>query len=190
MATAATTTPETDDQDPREIHELWEIVIPGTVWVWTRDVRNPGQYNKTRVGGRAGGSKKLRITTDERRYNEEQVIDEMLDHNPFRNGSLRLVSIDEGAKVDDILTNYHLSDDDLKAYFEVKDEDLFVEAMKEIESEIILRRLFVMSEKEGSVAQHAALRDIVEDRYKVGGTQKTVREMIAAGEINGGTVLS
>src|SRR4051812_16780617 len=129
------------EKDAREIHEVWEITTPGTVWVWTRDVRNPGQYNKTRVGGRSGGSKRLRITTDERRYNEEQVIDEMLDHNPFRNGTLRLLSIDEDVQVDDIVANYHLSDDELKQYFDVKDEDLFTEAMKEIESELVLRRL-------------------------------------------------
>lgn len=178
------------EKDPREIHEVWEIMVPGTIWVWTRDVRIPGQYKKTRVGGKSGGSKKLRISTDERRYNEEQVIEEMIDHNPFRNGFMRLVSVDEDAKPDDILTNYHLTDKDLIAYFEVKDADVFGEAMKDIESELILRRLYALSVENGSVAQNEILRDLVEARYKQGGTQKTVREMIAAGEMDGGERLS
>lgn len=186
MAETATVT----EKDPREIHELWEVMVPGTIWVWVRDVRIPGQYKKTRVGGKAGGSRKLRITTDERRYNEEQVIEEMLDHNPFRNGFLRLVSVDEDARPDDILANYHLTDKDLLAYFEVKDADVFKEGVQDIESELILRRLFSLAREHGSVAQFDVLQDLVEERYKVGGTQKTVREMIAAGEVDGGERLS
>lgn len=192
MATDVATKPaKTVETDPKKIHEVWESMVPGTCWVWTRDPRRPGEYTKTRVGGRGGGSKRLRITTDERRYHEEQVIDEMNDSNPFRNGALRLVSIDDGGEVvDDIHTNYHLTDTQLIEYFEVKDEDVFKGAMDDIGSELILRRIFSLAEKNGSVSQHAVLRDLLEERYKMGGTQRTVREMIAAGEAIGGEVLS
>lgn len=170
--------------------ETWQTTTTSTVWVWTRNARIPGTFQKTRVGGKSGGSRTLRITTDERRYNEEQVIDEMADHNPFRNGQLRLVSVDGGLKPDDIIENFHKTDEELLDYFGIDDEALFKEGVSEIHSQLILRRLLVLCERKGSVVQQNVLRDLVEDRYKVGGSQKTFREMEAAGEMSGGVSLS
>src|SRR4051812_13296503 len=99
--------------------EIWEITTGGTVWVWTKDVRNPGHMQKTRVGGRAGGSRRLRISRDERRYNEEQIIDEMGEHNPFRNGSLKLVG-DAKDVAEDVDTTYHLDEADMLGLLELK----------------------------------------------------------------------
>ena len=52
------------------------------------------------------------------------------------------------------------------------------------ESELILRRLAEMSEKMGTLVQVEALRDLVHERYPIGGTQRTVREMLEAEEFN------
>lgn len=171
-----------------DVMEVWEISTDGTVWVWKRDVRNPGNMEKVRVGGRAGGSRRLRITRDERRYNEEQVIEEMAEHNPFRNGALRLVSTEEVAE--DVDPRYHLTTDDLLELLQVRDEDLFRAAVEEIASELVMRRLYMVAEKNATAGQMDIIRGLIESRYKVGGTQKTVRELYAAGELAGGTVIS
>lgn len=172
-----------------EIIESWEITTGGTVWVWTRDARNPGHMQKTRVGGRAGGSRRLRISRDERRYNEEQIIEEMNEHNPFKNGSLKLVSSDD-KPADDVDTTYHLDQADMLALLEVKDEETFKSEIEAIKSELIMRRLYMIAEKNATMAQLTIIREIVDERYKVGGTQRTVREMIETGERVGGTVIS
>src|SRR5438093_28830 len=104
-----------DVENPREVVETWEASGEGTIWVWMYDQRSRG-YIKHRVGG-SQGSKRLRITVDDRRYNEEQIIEEMAEHNPFRNGLLRLVS---PSKANDIDTRYHLTYDDLRQMLEIR----------------------------------------------------------------------
>lgn len=162
--------------DDREIGEVWEIQTEGTVWVWTRDVRTPGHMQKTRVGGRSGGSRRLRITRDERRYNEEQVIDEMAGHNPFRNGALRFVSADDKKTADDVDVTYHMTNEDLLGLLEIKDETLLRSEVEGIGSELVLRRLYMVAEKNATVAQLEIIRTTVEERYAVGGTQQSIRE--------------
>ncbi len=163
--------------------ETWETSSPGTTWVWVYD-RREDKYTEQRVGGREG-SGRLHIARDDRKYNQERVPDENRMLDPFTNGALRLV---ESATRDETLdVRYHYSDADLLEMFEVRDEALFAEAVAEIESELIIRRLLSMSEKAGTQAQSTCLREICEDKWPIGGTQKTVREMIEAGERIGAT---
>jgi hypothetical protein len=171
-----------------DVLEVWEISTEGTVWLWKHDVRHPGQMEKVRVGGRAGGSRRLRISRDERRYNEEQVIEEMAGENPFRNGALVLISTEDRAE--DIDSRYHLTEADLASLLELRDEDLFRAEVEDIKSELVMRRLYMAAETKATVGQLDVIRSIIEERYKVGGTQKTVREMMAQGEFSGGTVIS
>lgn len=166
--------------------ETWQITTEGTVWVSKMDPRE-GKYVKQRVGGRQGGSKTLHISADDRRFNQEQVVEEMRDHDPFTNGALILISAD---RAEDIDSTYHLSAEDLAQLLKVKDPDLFKDEVTGIRSELILRRLKDLAETEATVAQLETIRDIIDERYKVGGTQRTVREMIEAGETAGGEVLS
>jgi hypothetical protein len=154
--------------------ETWEITTEGTVWVLVSDPRDPSGYKKQRVGGRAGGSKRLRLSTDDRRYNEEQIVSEMEKENPFRNGLLRLI---DQTSQDDIVKTYHLTNDDLKTILEIRDEKMFEEAVQGITSELIIRRLAALAEKEATMAQLNYIKDLIEDRYKVGGTQKAVQEI-------------
>lgn len=160
--------------DARRNIENWEITTDGTVWVLVTDPRDPSGYKKQRVGGRAGGSKRLRLSTDDRRYNEEQIVTEMADSNPFRNGLLRL--IDEKYQ-DDIDTRYHLTADDLSVFLEIRDEAMFEEAVLGITSELIIRRLAALGEKNATMGQLNFIKDVIEDRYKVGGTQRAVQEI-------------
>lgn len=164
-------------QPDEKVVEVWEIMIGGTVWVWTYD-RRDDKYTKQRVGGRQG-SKKLHISRDDRRFNQEQVVEENKHLDPFTNGTLRLVSAD---KADDIDATYHLTDEDLVTMLEVKDLETFTEAVHDIKSELLLRRLKEVADTHATVAQLEVIKGLIEDRYKVGGTQRTVREMLAGGE--------
>lgn len=169
-----------------KVIETWEITTDGTVWLFKMDPRE-GKYVEHRVGGRQGGSRRLHISRDDRRFNQEQVVEEMKEHDVFRNGQLVLVSAD---KAEDIDTTYHLTAEDLGRLLSIKEQKLFESEVSDIKSELILRRLKEVAERDATVAQLTFISDIIAERYKVGGTQRTVREMIAAGEDAGGEVLS
>lgn len=161
-----------------DVIETWEISFPGTVWVWVYD-RREDQYKKQQVGHRSG-SRMLHITRDDRKYNQELVPMENRHLDPFTNGLLRLLGSGDRDETLDI--RYHYADEDLIEMLEIRDVELFREAMQAIESEVILRRLQNFTETHATVAQADVLREIIETRYPVGGTQKTVREMIEAGD--------
>ena len=154
--------------------ETWEITTEGTVWVLVSDPRDPSGFKKQRVGGRAGGSRRLRLSTDDRRYNEEQIVNEMMHHNPFRNGLLRLI---DQKHQDDVVTTYHLTSDDLATILDIRDEKMFEEAVQGITSELVIRRLAALGEKSATMGQLNYIKDVIEDRYKVGGTQRAVQEI-------------
>jgi hypothetical protein len=172
-------------QPDEKVIETWEITTEGTIWVWVYD-RREDRYVKQRVGGRQG-SRRLHISTDDRRYNQENVVDEMKDHDPFINGALRLVSAD---RPDDIDSTYHLTADDLRSLLSIRDMALFEEEVRGIRSELIVRRLLEVAETDGTMGQVTFIRELIQQRYKVGGTQRTVQEMIEAGERIAGTALS
>lgn len=172
-----------------KITETWEITGEGTAWVWVKDPRE-GKMIKQRVGGRAGGSRKLHITPDDRRFNEEQVIEEMEQHNIFKNGTLRFVSATDGSKPADVDTSNQLTEMDMSQLLEIRDEDLFREEVTSLSSELVVRRLKNLAEKNGTITQNAVLEELIEERWKVGGTQRTVQELIDAGERIGGQVVS
>lgn len=168
--------PKVTEED--NVIETWEVTTGATVWVSTYD-RREDQYKKTRVGGRAG-TRRLHISRDDRKYNQESVVEEMVGHDPFTNGTLRL--LDASTRDDTLNQRYHLSTEDLLALLEVKEEDLFKTEITEITSELILRRLYGLAEKHAQVWQLEFIRQVIDDRYKAGGTQRTVREILAAGE--------
>lgn len=170
-----------------KVVETWEITTNGTVWVYIYDRRND-TYTKQRVGGR-GGSRKLHINRDDRIFNQEQVVDENRQHDVFTNGLLRFVSANDGSEPD-LELKWAFTEDQMKELFTVKDLGLFEEEVRQIQSELALRRLTELAEKEATNAQYALLRDLVEERYKVGGTQRAVADMIRSGEQLAGMTLS
>ena len=158
--------------------ESWEIAFAGTVWVWVYD-RREEKFKKQAVGHRSG-SKTLHITRDDRKYNQEQIPDENRHLDPFVNGQLRLLG--SATRDESLDIRNHFSNDELVTMFEVRDPELFTEAIDGLTSEVILRRLLSLSEEHGSLTQNNILRETIEKRWPIGGTQKTVREMIEAGE--------
>ncbi len=173
--------PFADEAD--RIIETWESAIAGTTWVWTYN-RRDDRYIKTRVGGREG-SNRIRISRDDRKYNQEMVPVENRLLDPFTNGTLILV--DTANRDDQLDTRYHYTKAQLEEMFELREPELFKEAIEGIESELIIRRLYSMAEKIGTNEQTQILRDICDERWPIGGTQRTVREMIEAGERIGAT---
>lgn len=158
--------------------EVWEAATPATSWVYVFD-RREDRYVQTRVGGRSG-SRRLNITRDDRKYNQELLPFENTKDDPFTNGTLRFV---ESATRDELLdTRYHMTDEQLLTYFDVRDVALFMDAVQDIESEIVLRKLQRMAPNNATVAQVDALNDYIRARYPQGGSQKAVREMEEVGE--------
>lgn len=153
--------------------ETWEIQVPGSTWVWIYDRRSQG-YDQKRVSGRRG-PKRVTLTREEREYNEELAHEDSQHLNPFRNGTLARVV--DGEKVDAV------TDDDLRVYLSLDGEAAFKEAVEEIDLELTIRRLLNLAAVEGRMFQVEILRDVVDERYRVGGTQPTVEEMYSSGEL-------
>lgn len=161
--------------------EVWEAQTSAMVYVYQRDrdPRNPTGYRQVKVGG--SGSKRLRITTADRVFNQEQVLEENIHLDPFSNGSLKRV---DGGSNDGIMT-----DEDLTELLGLG-EEAFEETVREMDNELTVRRLAEFVQNNGRVTQLEIVRSVIEDRWKVGGTQRTVREMIEAEELAGGEVVS
>ena len=157
--------------------ETWEIQTAGALTVWKRDKRS-GDYRKERVA--ATGPKRLRLSRDDREYNQELIPEENAHLDPFTNGMLAQVV---GKKL------VGITREEIIGLLEIKDE-AFVRAIAEIDNELTIRRLLELAESDGTVAQVAALREVIDERYRVGGTQRTVREMLDEEDKSGGEVLT
>lgn len=166
--------PEARPED--KVIETWESAVPGAVWVWVYD-RREDRYMKQACGGRTG-SRRLHISRDDRKYNQEQVPIENAKHDVFTNGALRLV--DSATRDESLDSRYHFTDVDLGEFFDIRDLALFEEAVRGIGSELILRRLSALSEEVGTMAQNDMLRELLRERYPIGGTQTSVRELFDA----------
>lgn len=179
------------DTAEETLMETWEITTQATVWVWLYDRRNDN-YKKQKVsGGPGGGSKKLNITVGDRRYNQEMVIDEMKAHDPFTNGTLlRLKGPDLSDEEDLLDVSNHKSNAQLLEFFAITDGPLFDEAIGVLESETLIRRLHSLGKKSALSWQLDAIEAIIDQRYRVGGTQPTVAEMMRDQDMQGGQALS
>ncbi len=161
--------------------ETWEATGDPMIWVWTMDARTK-TYIKTRVGGGDGSSRYLRISIDDRRYNEQMIVEEMASSNPFRNGALKLLRTDGTPEdyVSDVDVTYHLTPDQLLSYFDVKEPDIFRESVTEITSELILRRMQAAGVAAATQEQAAILDELITTRYLASKSQRTYREEEAA----------
>jgi hypothetical protein len=83
-----------------------------------------------------------------------------------------------------------LDDDDLASIIGLEDDGLFEEEVAGIPLELTLRRLLDLAERSATVPRYTFIRDLIDERYKVGGTQRSVQEMIDAGENLSGFRLS
>lgn len=159
----------TDDQIAKDqkVLETWEVQVPGTVYVLKLD-RRKDEYVKTRLNG-TKGPKRVTLTRDDRKYNQEQVRPEYAQHDPFQNGAMAQVIDGELVGITDVELGDMLS---------VRGEE-FDELVASLDNELTARRLMGVAKTEGTVAQYEAIRDYIDERWKTGGTQPTVEEMFA-----------
>lgn len=166
--------------------EVWESATESTVYVSVRDPRTPGAFRSQRVYGKGSGNSKLRIHRSERELIQDNIPERNKHLDPFTNGTL--VCID--GRPHEPKGPYELTDDDLVGLLQITDDAVFDEVVEHLEAEVPLRRLLALAETHATYTRHERLRALIAHRYRVGGTQRTVQEMIDAGEKIGLTMLS
>lgn len=161
-----------DDNAP----EVWQLTGKGTLWLYKYD-RREDRWTKHRFGGSSGGgSGRVELTVGERRYNQGRVVPEnRLEHDPFTNGRLVRLTGPEDAELD---TKYHWTEEHYKTLLELRDMDIFREEVESITNELILRRLYDFARTKATVEQLEFVRNLVTERYPIGGTQRVVQEML------------
>jgi hypothetical protein len=165
-------------QDAAPETETWESTTEGTVWVHVKDARVKSGWNVKRVGGPGSGTRKVTLTTEERQYNQDQVLDDNYHLDPFLNGQLVCVkgrpATDKG--------RYELSDADMLAILAIESDEVFTEAVDAIEIELPLRRLLALAEKHAPMVRYEQIKTLIDTRYRVGWSQRSVREMDEAAD--------
>lgn len=152
--------------------EIWEATTEAVVFVAVRDTINGGWKHKKVT---QQGSRRIQLTVEERRYNQDNIPEENMNLDPFSNGQLICVQGDAKAP-------NHLTDEDLISVLTLEDDDEFEAAVADFESEVIIRRLLNLAQTKASHVRFEYIRDLVDERYRVGGTQRTVQAMMDAGE--------
>lgn len=173
---------DTGEQDPKLVQETWEITTPGQVWVHKYD-RRSRTYSDVALNGTTG-PRRVRITADDRHYTQEQVLDDNADLDPFNNGVL--VRIERGKRVDEGVG----LDERVASMIDVTDPDDFRTLLEDIDSELVFRQLRDVVETRGLVSQQNEYRRVLDARWRRGGQQPSVREMVEGEEEMGGERLS
>ena len=151
--------------------EIWETTTDGTFWVHVKDPREPGGWKQKRFGGR--GVKKVTLTVEEREFNQELVSEDRQEHDPFTNGLLVRIhpkDVERGQN--------ELPDEELIKILAIKSDDAFEKKLKSFDSEVVVRRIFELSEKSASKYRYDVIKDFVEERYRIGKTSKVVKEIM------------
>lgn len=152
--------------------ETWESTTGGTFWVQVKDPRQPGAWTTRKVGGK--GSQRITITVEEREYNQEIVAYENKHLCPFSNGLLVRIqpkSVERG--------QYELNDEELVALLTTGQDEEFEALIANTKSEVILRRMLFLSERNATMFRFNVLKDTVDKRYAIGKTSKVVEEIYA-----------
>lgn len=159
--------------------EIWESTIDSSCWVLVRDRTAENKWKHQRVAGKGKPGHRIQLTRAEREFNSEMVPEENANLDPFKNGHLVCTS---GRPADE-RGRYELTDEDLMSILRVSDDEVFAEAIADIGIELPLRRLLALAEQHSTISRYAKIRDLIDGRYRPGGTQRAVAEMMAAGEL-------
>lgn len=156
---------------PREGEEVWELTVPGRVWVKvTKYTRSGHPITEVASWGPKKQGQQFRITTTDRELNQENVADPQ--HDIFRNGML--VRVDAPQNDDEMTASEDaVSTEDLLTIFE-KNGNAFQSAVKKL-GETPIRRLREMADAvDASNAQVRYLDEIIGERFRRGGPQADV----------------
>ena len=154
----------------KKAQEIWESTTEGTTWVNVRDPRNPDGWTRKKVGGK--GTKRITLTVEEREFNQELVTFENQEHDPFLNGLLLRISPKSAEKGEN-----EISDEDLIAQLK-EDDVVFDRWLSSLTAEVVIRRLLEVAKKHAPMYRYEAIRELIDERYSIGKTQKVVQEMM------------
>jgi len=144
--------------------EIWESTIPGRVSLTVENSR--GQQQTVSVSGKGS---RLRLSQLDRELAEEVI--RKPENNPFRNGMLVRVDGKGHAPSPD-----ELSDDDLKAIFELDQSD-FQNTVREL-GQVNVRRLKAMVvEVDASKSEMEFIDEVIQEKWPIGGSMPTYEEM-------------
>lgn len=158
------------EQENRKAQEIWETTTGGTTFVHVKDPRNPDGWVQKKVGGR--GTKRITLTVEEREFNQELVTYENKHHDPFTNGLLVRISpkdVDRG--------QFEVTDEELIALLQGGTDEEFSATIKKTDSEVILRRMLALAERNTTMHRFQELQEVIDIRFSIGKTQKVVQEM-------------
>jgi hypothetical protein len=159
------------EQDDKQAQEIWETTTGGTTYVHVKDPRNPNGWVQKKVGGK--GSKRITITVEEREFNQELVTYENQHLDPFTNGLLYRVSPKTGER-----SQYEISDEELVALLKGGEDEDFEETITKTASEVILRRMLFLAERNATMHRYNFLKDAIDSRFQIGKTSRVVEEMM------------
>lgn len=154
--------------------EIWEATTESVVFLNVKDPTKKDGWKQVKVS--LQGPKRVQITLEERRFNQSQIPEENLSLDPFSNG--QLICVQGEAKGG----GNQLGDDDLIVILTLDDDDEFESAVTELQSEVLVRRLLGLAQTKATHNRFEFIRDLVDVRYRVGGTQTVVQQMIDDGE--------
>lgn len=160
-----------EDLDPNS-QETWESTTGSQVWINVKDPRARDSWVQKSVGGK--GSQRITITVDERIFNEELVAFENLHLCPFRNGLLIRI-LPKGAE----RSRFELNDEELLLLLQGGEDEQFEEDIDKVSSEVILRRLLFLAERNATKWRFETLERVIAEKFPIGKSSQVYREMEA-----------
>ena len=152
--------------------EIWETTTGGTFWVHVKDPRQPGGWGRKKFGGK--GIRKITLTVEEREFNQELVPEENLHLDPFHNGLLVRIHPKDVTRGD-----YELTDEQLLQLLQIEDDAVFGEQLEGMKSsEVVVRRLLALADKNATKARFETIQEFVDDHYRIGKTSRVVKEIL------------
>lgn len=153
----------------REGEEVWELTVPGTVWVEVTNDR--GKAVPMRVGGRPGA--RLRIGTEDRIITQERIVDREFD--PFVNGMLCRIDADQQVDAKTASVDALTTEDLMKVFS--KSGRAFQVAVDKLNQTSVRRMNEMAEDVDATASQIAYLKTSIETRWPIGGDTKVYREI-------------
>lgn len=174
---------------PREVSlddvEIWEATTESTIWLHTLDtLAGNGAWTQRSVGG-PNGNRRIHLTVRERRFNQDRIPSSNAHLDPFINGMLIARQGSQQSPngyTDEQLITLLKMPSDADAAFE--------QVVQSITSEVLIRRLFGLAERNAPAYRRDWLEDVVDDRYRIGYTQRSLRTDLPEKGVGNGVLIS
>ena len=163
-------TDQVEEQVNLKAQETWESTTGGTTFINVKDPRNPDGWVHKKVGGK--GTQRITLTVEERLFNQDLVAYENTHLCPFRNGLLVRI-----APANSERGQFELKDEELLLLLQAGEDEDFEVTIEKTTSEVILRRMLFLAERNATMWRYNKLKDLIEARYAVGKASQVYREI-------------